>query len=41
MKERNKSIRYGSPTTNLEAVSMLEQILSDDNQGYMHKLTHL
>ena len=39
--ERNKSIRYGSPTTNLEAVPVLEQILADDNRGYMHKLTHL
>ncbi len=37
----NNSIRYGSPTANLEPVLMLEQVLADGNRGYMKKLTHL
>ena len=39
--KRNQSMRYDSPTSNLEAVPVLEQILVDDNRGYMKKLTHL
>ncbi len=34
-------IRYGSPTANLAAILLLDQVLAKDNRGCMKKLTHL
>jgi hypothetical protein len=39
--KRNVSVKYDHPTSILNAKQSLEEVLLDDNQAYMHKLTHL
>jgi hypothetical protein len=39
--KRNVSVRYQNPTTNLEPIPVLQQVLQDDNRSYMYNLTHL
>ncbi len=33
--KRNVSVRYQNPTTNLEPIPVLQQVLQDDNRSYM------
>ena len=39
--KRNVSVRYGSPTSNLQVIPCLDRLLTDENRAYIHKVTHL
>ena len=39
--KRNLSVQYSQPTTNLETILVLSNILQDVNRSYMKNTTHL